>query len=558
MRFLKVLLILIIVSFLILASVVFFAKTYLISKIESVIINKIELATNRNIEIGSISYSLPLGVSLKNVNIYNKNIPDKIDSTFGNLSIKIDPRELFRKKQLVMTVKIVGLRNNKIKSTGTVLIRSNTLKNIRKPMEDFSLDSISILKLNVASPTFEIENISGTIEFGTNSLSADNIAFDYNGMPHKLSFDLADIKNAPVLNASVSGNNIKASAKLTKKDGLIKIERSEIDFLGSHLECDGEISELKDPVLLLYASLSLNTGDLSAVNLNLKNICDKLKPEGKVSTKIYFKGRVSDIKDIEIGIKSSSPKIKIQNYRFDDISFEVRMKDGVLSLPLFTAYPYKGVLNASCEIDLSRKSKPYYVKFKASDIDISYLAQDTALKGKKIYGKIFSEAAIQGNAIDTYSIEGKGYLEIKDGNLGPMPILSPLLGNIYGFMRNAIPGLKSVEINKGGFDFIVANRKISTNNLLLSGDILNIYAQGYIDFDKNLNFEVKNEFKETQKEGGEDWRNSIVEFVAGFGKLISKAYLKGTLEKPKWEFEYFGGFKDAIGGKLQDMFKDIF
>ena len=168
-----------------------------------------------------------------------------------------------------------------------------------------------------------------------------------------------------------------------------------------------------------------------------------------------------------------------------------------------------------------------------------------------------SELFLKGYGEDTGTITGRGNISISQANLGPMPILSPLLGNIYGVIRYILPGLDSIEISSGSCDFVIENRKIITDNLLLWGDILNIKARGYIDFDKNLNFEVENEFKEIPEQAG-DWQKAIVEIVAGFGKFIGRAHLTGTLSKPKWKFEYFSSFKDSIGGKITDVLKDIF
>jgi hypothetical protein len=72
------------------------------------------------------------------------------------------------------------------------------------------------------------------------------------------------------------------------------------------------------------------------------------------------------------------------------------------------------------------------------------------------------------------------------------------LGNVYGFLRNAMPQIKTVEISGGRCDFMIKNRKVATENLVLTGDILNIYAKGYIDFGKALNFVVENEVKQSQ------------------------------------------------------------
>jgi hypothetical protein len=159
-----------------------------------------------------------------------------------------------------------------------------------------------------------------------------------------------------------------------------------------------------------------------------------------------------------------------------------------------------------------------------------------------IYGKLNCEINLQGSGLNSSSIIGDGKILITDANLGPMPLLSPLLGNVYGVIRNLLPGLKSVEIQGAACDFKIQNRKALSNNIYLWGEAIDIRAQGYVDFDTNLNFDVQNEFKEITGAEVSDWQKAVVDTIAAFGKLISKARLGGTLKSPKWEFEYLNQF----------------
>jgi hypothetical protein len=104
---------------------------------------------------------------------------------------------------------------------------------------------------------------------------------------------------------------------------------------------------------------------------------------------------------------------------------------------------------------------------------------------------------------------------------------------------------------------MIKNRKVATENLVLTGDILNIYAKGYIDFGKALNFVVENEVKQSQDQP-DSLQNSIIQVMASFGKMIGKAYLTGTLSKPSWKFEYFSQLQNSLGGQISNALKDIF
>ena len=95
-------------------------------------------------------------------------------------------------------------------------------------------------------------------------------------------------------------------------------------------------------------------------------------------------------------------------------------------------------MNASLEADISKKDMPYSLYFQLKDIDINKLIKATPIKKKNIYGLLSSEVSLDGIGNNQNSIKGKGYISITNANLGPMPILSPMVGHAYGAARKMI------------------------------------------------------------------------------------------------------------------------
>ena len=123
-----------------------------------------------------------------------------------------------------------------------------------------------------------------------------------------------------------------------------------------------------------------------------------------------------------------------------------------------------------------------------------------------------------------------------------------------------ISGLKQIEITSGSATFYVLNKKIITENLAIWGDVISIQAKGYLGFDKELNFEVENKMNKPKapQEDVPDWQVGLQEVLIGMGKFLAKSYLTGTLDKPKWKYQYFDGVKNILGGSLGEAFKGIF
>ena len=134
-------------------------------------------------------------------------------------------------------------------------------------------------------------------------------------------------------------------------------------------------------------------------------------------------------------------------------------------------------------------------------------------------------------------------------------ILAPLLGDIFTSVQSVLLTKTSVDINLAYMDFEIKNRRISTDNLTFMGESIYITSQGYMDFDGRLNFTFQNQFRETVPEGQEeeDWQIALRNAIVRFGKLISKARLRGTIKEPEWDFEYINPLGDMIKRKFNEF-----
>ena len=557
MGIIKILLILFISLIIILTATFFFAKGLILRKIESTVISRIEKKINKKIDIGGISYFPYRGITLKNIKIQDE--AGALAYSADSVQTKLSISEFIKSKKIKVRFKINGIKKGSLKSDLNFIIESKPSKSLLKPFKSFSLDNINIINFNFSSQFSDIKDLSGIIYFKENEIAAENITFDFKNEKSKLSLLIKNANKNMSINVSVSGPHLNAEVLLGKlEENLTKIDKIEISFLGSHVLVGGEIHHSKNPVLIIDGTVNLNTKDLCHLNQKSADLCNYLRVDGNLNNDVYFRGPVNKMLDWTFKIEGSSPILKVWDYQFNELSYAINMENGVITVPLLNTYPYGGALSSSFRMDLSTNDTPYALDLKLKGINVYDMAQDSELRNKNIYGKLDTELSIKASGADQESITGGGNIHISEANLGPMPLLSPLIGQLYGVIRNLFPGLRSVEITGGSCDFLIRGRRIVTENLILWGDTLNITSRGYIDFDTNLNFEVENEFKEASESEKEDWSKTVVEIIAGFGKFIGKAYLTGTLSKPKWKFDYFSKFNDVLGGSLNNIMKNIF
>ena len=538
----------------------YIGKKILLNKFELFLTNTIESSAGLGIKIGKLRIVHLGRIHLADVALYKSNLYEKKLFSASRIHVKFPIRTLLIKKTFSPTLAIYDLKKGAATLNGSLGLKMKTTKPDATP-EDMlaSLEGIWFRNLSLKSVFLNIENINGSIEATPDSIKSPGINFTLNGEPCELRFEITEPLGELSSEWTLSSPRINIISTIKKEKETYKIPRIKGKFLNSSFGFMGEFETIAPPVLSLYGKANVNIKDAAFfAPPDLKGLIEYLKPEGTVENSIYFKGDIQKPLEWEAGIKSNAESIKVWNIDLTGLRMDTRIKGGVVNVPLFSAYLYGGVMNSQIVLDLKEEDIPYRINCKLSDISVRKVIENTGLKNKNIRGSLFSEVSIHGPAKNIDLAEGAGRLFVRNANLGPMPLLTPLVGNLYGFFQSALPGLQGINITDVTCDFYIGGRRIATQNLLLMGDLITVRAKGYVDFDKNLNFDVENQIKALETGGDDDWQAALQQMMVQFGRLVSKARLTGTLQKPKWKFERMGGVQNLIKGGLENGLKKLF
>ena len=513
------------ISILALVIIFYAGKQFILERFKTYLIEKVESSTPKGITIKDINYVPLKGIGLAGVTLYKDKLYQEKELYIPNLYIKFSLIKFLTNRTFSPTITLQNLQLKNAILDGSFGFSIKFVKKIETAGDALeSIQNIWFSNLAIKAGLLNITNIKGAIYISATSIKTPGLRFVLNGEPSNLNF----------------------TAHIKKEGEIYKIPEIKGRFLNFPFEFMGEFEGTKTPILSLYGKVDVDIKDIVRF------------AEGKTSNSIYFKGNLKELSAYELGIKSNADYLKIRNIKFDKFYMDARIKDGILHIPVLNAYPYNGTLVLSAQLDTRDEFMPYQVSGRLSNVDITEILKNTKLGDKGINGLLFSEFAIKGDAKSIDSTEGVGNILIREANLGPMPLLTPLVGSLYGYFQNLFQGIKKINITNGSCDFVIANRRVSTNNLVLWGEIVSVRARGYIDFDKNLNFEIENRFLEPEESGLSDWEETLQEMISKFGKLMSNARLTGTLDKPKWKFEYLGGVENILKGQLGNILKDIF
>ncbi len=267
------------------------------------------------------------------------------------------------------------------------------------------------------------------------------------------------------------------------------------------------------------------------------------KPDpGKTMERLlaFLTGR-RDTKDQNFSAVVTSDALKIGKLRMSRAKMNASLGDGVFLIPSLTGQFYNGSLDTTLKADLNYKHVPFAMKGEIMEADFGLLMLDSDPKAQeksRVSGKLDGTVQLRGDWTDQWSYAGKGDYYIYEANLGPMPLVTPLLGSIYSAMEKTIPSFRKIIITSSSATFEIKNRRLSTKDLQLSGEDIYILGNGYLDFDGNLNISFENRLILSDEPEEETWQTSIRNFITACGNTVSKVYLRGTVQKPKWECEF--------------------
>ncbi len=292
-------------------------------------------------------------------------------------------------------------------------------------------------------------------------------------------------------------------------------------------------------------------------HVNNKPQVQKLSIIEKLQAGIFYLSDYKDIKSNYVHAYLSSKKLIIGKAKIDDLTGELTLDRGRLVVPYINGAFYDGLFSADMSAYLEKIKYPFTMNGSLKKTDFGSLIHSVGDKKSLVTGKLDSSFKLRGDARNQETYTGDLEIIIYNANLGNMPIITPLLGNIYSAAQNIIPAFQKIIITSAIGSFNIRDRKFITKDLVLSGGDIFIFGDGYMDFDGNLNFTAENRILPPDTEKDEEWYTAVRNFVTNVGKVISKAHLKGTLSKPRWEMEYFSHIKNVVVDNVQTFFENL-
>ena len=395
-----------------------------------------------------------------------------------------------------------------------------------------------------------MENIFATLEFSQQGFSWANTKFKYQGVDYQSSGELVDF-SSPNVKLQLFSRDLSLVSEFNLKGKLIEIIQAKGKYLGSQFLINGDIdnSEPAGPRVDIGGSINLELEYLGRVFSKKYPVIANIQPKGQLDTQFTLSGPVHDFKNCLIQAKISSNNFSLYGLNLQDFLVDYLQEKKIARIASIRAAFYDGVINGSVALNLDTVNLPYHIELQAEGVRLDKLKMDTSSKNKNISGVFQGEVKLNGFSGDLNKLSGAGKLSVKEGKLWELNLFQGM-GKLL-FARD----LTAVEVSECNCSFLVNDKSVHTDNLVLSGNVAKLSGPIKIGFNGSLegSLEVSILSEMVPLSGTlKDVTTALMGQVGKFGVIK----LSGTLQQPKYKFKpivsnIVKGITDIIFGKQQ-------
>ncbi|MDC0937240.1 AsmA-like C-terminal region-containing protein, partial [Pirellulales bacterium] len=201
-----------------------------------------------------------------------------------------------------------------------------------------------------------------------------------------------------------------------------------------------------------------------------------------------------------------------------------------------TAEVFGGSFAADGGVDF--RELPHY-RIEASVVDADLVRMITERFGdeSEVTGKADANVVVEGKGRLVDGMIGTGDVHVHDADIYESPMLLRLLKTLRYGKRDA------TAFNEVNATFRMEGRHVYLSQLDFLGDVVNLYGEGYTNFDHDLKLRFHGQV------GRNKYLLPVVKHVVGeVNRQIVEVYVDGTLSNPQVHTKALPGFSQLLGG----------
>ncbi|NQU18774.1 DUF748 domain-containing protein, partial [bacterium] len=425
---------------------------------------------------------VPDGLDIKNAKIRLLQIPVALKGNLQNFSNPVFNINFLSHTELS---KVKDLLKNYFDFDDSIIAEGKTDIDINlaklKDSKDVGISGCVNLKnvsLKTKNMLYEITKINGLINFDKENVNWANLTFSLFEETFKSQATISNF-NSPLISLELNSDKIDISLKISSiQKNIFKIDLLKGRYYNSQFMVSGDL-DIRDKNSC-YVDLDIQSQieleDLAQIKyLSGENI-SMIKPEGKCEISARVIGDIKNPKLLNALFDLSSNEIKLYGLKFQNLAMQLAQENQQIKIPQSVCKFYGGSVSMNGLVNLEEKNNPYALKIIFTDVDLSKLKRDTPTKDKTFKGSLAATVILSGELTSLQELKSKGEFLIKDGFLWEFNPLKKLGDFLF------IPKYEALIFKEAKGAFNIYDKKISTDNLILSSDVIILSCAGNMDF----------------------------------------------------------------------------
>jgi hypothetical protein len=170
-----------------------------------------------------------------------------------------------------------------------------------------------------------------------------------------------------------------------------------------------------------------------------------------------------------------------------------------------------------------------------SEGDLARLAKENIRGRRRLKGKIYATAALEGTGQSIQTLSGSGTIHLRDADVYELPVVVALLK----VLNARLPDTSA--FTESEMRFRLQGDHLYFDQLDLMGDAVNLYGKGTVDFQKNLHLVFHTNFRPSRLP------LPLVRNVLGqASQQILQVHVDGTFDNPQIRNEAFPAMNQAL------------
>ena len=401
----------------------------------------------------------------------------------------------------------------------------------------------SVVKIEKIKSPFE--NIRGRVNFTQNQLKWEKLNLMYSGVDYETSGQITDFK-APGIQLKLVSSDLAFDSLFAVNDKLITISQLSGRYLNSKFAISGNINtrDPKNPATDINGTLNLDIEDLKKPLERTRAFLESSKLKGTAGIKFNLKGNPTDFKACAIQAQASSRDLSIYGLRPQELALDYYQEAGLIDIPRIRLAIYDGVAEGSAKLNLNSPNLPFWLAAEVKGVKIEKLKNDTPAKAHNLSGNLNGQIKINAFANDISRLNGSGRILIVDGRLWELDLFKGMGSLIF------VQDFSSIIFSEASCSFIIQDKYILTNDLIMKSSMVNIDGAGKIGFDNSIDASLNvniNDDMVPLTGTAKDIATVILGQAGRFGVIK----ITGTLKSPKYKFN--PAVTDIIKG-IKDIF----